>query len=92
MTTPDERMRHLVQTGAFLIELAVHRGCPVEVRMHAARLACHYPTDWDLRLIGRESTQLCSEIDPAWLAEYPRGPLTAAAAESFALLIQAGGM
>ena len=61
MTTPDERRRTLVQTGAFLKEMRGNRSLPEEVRQEAHRLLRHYPIAY---LAGHEHIAPGRKQDP----------------------------
>ena len=79
MSTPDERTRALVQTGAFLKQVLHDPALPAALRAEAGRLLRHYP---GISLIRRLALApeplpgddvLGSEIDPQWLEGYPHG-------------------
>lgn len=67
MTTPSERMRNLVQAGAFLKHVRAEESLPVQLREEANRLLRHYPTPAELQMLAKTSGMLTPEIDPAWL-------------------------
>lgn len=48
MTTPHERTRALLWTGAFLKEVALDHRLPIDLRQQAVVLARHYPTLGDV--------------------------------------------
>lgn len=79
MTTPDERTRALVQSGAFLKDLRADLTLPESIRAEAHRLLRHYPSTGDLRHIAMAIgahpwVQLLStEHDPDWLRGYRHG-------------------
>lgn len=77
MTTPDERSRALVQTGAFLAELALDARAPKRLRRTAAFLTRHYPTAAQVGSMALDCGMLEQQIDPAWSQNYAQGPLTA---------------
>jgi len=54
MTTPDERLRAIVHTREFLLDLCNSKRTPTvpdSVRAEARRLLRHYPHDRDLELV-----------------------------------------
>lgn len=77
MTTPDKRTRSLVQTGAFLVELALDPCAPKRLRRTAAFLTRHYPTADQVESMALDCGMLDRRIDPDWSRSYARGPLTA---------------
>lgn len=76
MTTPDERSRALVQTGAFLAELALDARAPMRLRRTAAWLTRHYPTASQVERMAFDCGMLDRQIDPTWSKSYAKGPLT----------------
>lgn len=82
MTMPDERTRALLQTGAFLKEVALEVRLPEEVRREAHRLLRHYPTVSQVRtmaLIDQHAAlerYLTPAFDPGWLDGYRHGAHT----------------
>lgn len=80
MTMPDERTRALLQTGAFLKELAKEPSLPAWIRREANRLLRHFPTVIEIRtmaLIDQHAAlerYLTVDIDPRWLDGYKQGP------------------
>ena len=87
MTMPAERTRNVLQTGAFLRELAASMAVPKSIREEAYRLLRHYPTVSDIEAIAQheerlqELTQsafvgpyLTSQIEPDWFRGYSLGP------------------
>lgn len=80
MSTTEERVRSVVQAGALLLEVALDKRLPVEVRRDAVRLVRHYPTVSSLSLVFGGSVISCKEavlaIDPEWTSSYAHGPLT----------------
>ena len=79
MTTPDERRRTLVQTGAFLKELRGNRALPEAVRQEAHRLLRHYPGLREIEHLAKVSqgawcgSPLAQEHNPDWLRGYVHG-------------------
>lgn len=73
MTTPTERMRNLVQAGAFLKELQANESLPEQFRIEANRLLRHYPTLVELQMVAQSCLMLQSEIDPEWVKNYRFG-------------------
>lgn len=78
MTTPDERTRSLLQTGAFLKELSSDPCVAIAVREEALRLLRHYPTVSTVSLLARlearhGSNILTPNFEPAWLEGYSFG-------------------
>jgi len=82
MTTPSERTRHLVQTGAFLKELCAHTSIPDDIQREARRLLRHYPTWSELHLLAQieaksiGSNLLSEEFDMSWIDAYHQGAHT----------------
>lgn len=80
MTTPDERRRTIVQTGAFLKELRGDDALPENVRREAHRLLRHYPSLREIDQLAKASagawggSPLGAEHDPDWLRGYAHGP------------------
>lgn len=80
MTTPSERTRNLVQTGAFLKELRFDDSLPKSIRVEALRLLRHYPTVSELVLLAQLGESELSlrlldpHIDPVWHKKYRFGP------------------
>jgi hypothetical protein len=70
MTTPTERQRSLIQTGAFLQQLANDRNLPDRVRDEARRLLRHFPRRSDLPFLADVAT--LPEPDPEQLADWMR--------------------
>lgn len=82
MTTPMERTRTLVQSGAFLLELSRDKSIPEETRVEAHRLIRHFPTIEQVQTMaaverptGFQSAMLDTTMDPTWTAHYKYGPL-----------------
>ena len=69
MTTPTERTRNLVQTGALLKEMRADESLPVILRSEADRLLRHYPTVDDLRMLASDSSMLTTVFDPNWVVQ-----------------------
>lgn len=69
MTTPNERMRNLVQAGAFLKLVRGQKSLPAQLRDEAHRLLRHYPTPAELQMLARTCDMLTPEIEPSWLIE-----------------------
>lgn len=76
MTTPVERMRNLVQAGAFLKEMRANESLPAQIRDEAARLLRHYPTVGELQMLARSCDMLAIEFDPDWIRGNPLGAHT----------------
>lgn len=76
MTTPNERMRNLVQAGALLKELRADESSPAELRNEADRLLRHYPTLVELQMLAKSCSMLANEFDPSWLRNFRFGPHT----------------
>ncbi len=71
MTTPDERIRAVMQTKAFLLELqntTKSPGVPESIRREAHRLLRHYPDAWHLDVAHRSA--------PDWWGSVPDGMKT----------------
>lgn len=75
MTTPYERQRAILQTGAFLRELANDPGYPDSLRREANRLLRHFPRRRDLQMLGSvaELPLPTDEQEAEWLRGYPHG-------------------
>lgn len=67
MTTPIERSRNLVQTGALLKEIRANELLPASLRDEAARLLRHYPTVAELQMLARNCDMLTTDFDPDWI-------------------------
>ena len=74
MTTPDERTRNLLQTGAFLKELREDKTVPEGVRQEAHRLLRHYPTVHEVRMLAELEKHttgafyLTPDIEKGWFS------------------------
>ncbi|HEL3748262.1 MULTISPECIES: BPSL0761 family protein [Stenotrophomonas] len=81
MTTPQDRTRHLVQAGAFLIELADNAGLPMDIRAEAHRLLRHYPTVSEIRMMAQLENNtaifkvplIADAFEREWVDRYTRG-------------------
>jgi len=67
MTTPAERMRNLVQAGAFLKEVRANEALPTQLREEADRLLRHYPTVVELQMLASDCSMLAAETDWDWV-------------------------
>ena len=67
MTTPTERTRNLLQTGAFLKEIRADESLPAPLRNEADRLLRHYPTRVEIQMLAEGCSMLTREFDPEWL-------------------------
>lgn len=78
MSTTEERVRSVVQAGALLLEVALDKRLPVDVRRDGARLVRHYPTVGDLSFAFGGTPFSCTSavvpIDPEWTRSYAHGP------------------
>lgn len=82
MTTPHERTRTLLWTGAFLKELSLDKRLPIDIRQQATILARHYLTVGDVRHLAimagssgfEEPLALPNEV-PGWEEGCKLGPL-----------------
>ncbi len=76
MTSPDERTRNLLQSGAFLKELRLDDTVSEEIRNEAQRLLRHYPTVFEVVQLGEleEHTTgtfyLTTDIEKGWFSSY----------------------
>lgn len=82
MTTPDERTRALLWTGALLKEVALDHRLPIDMRQQPVVLARHYPTLGDVHHIaimsaasGFDEPLARPDEIPAWEDGCSRGPL-----------------
>lgn len=79
MTTPSERARWLVWSGAFSVELNKDQTLPLSIRRTAAVIARHFPTTLVIKRMASApfpDVEMGSSAELAdWLKEYPRGPL-----------------
>jgi hypothetical protein len=75
MTTPAERQRALLQTGAFLKQLAADPRLPEPTRIEARRLLRHFPRRSDLWLLGSvaDLPPPDAEDEADWLRGYTHG-------------------
>lgn len=87
MTTANETIRHLVQAGAFLADLALNEDLPMEVRREASRLVRHYPTLSTARLLAYQMGIKDEVPQSSWLDGYGHGALTDSLADRVSRLI-----
>lgn len=75
MTTSTERQRSLIQSGAFLKQLAADASLPDRVREEARRLLRHFPRRCDLPLLADTAAlpQPGPEELADWLRNYTQG-------------------
>lgn len=75
MTTPIERQRVLIQTGAFLWQLAADTSLPDGVRTEARRLLRHFPTQSDFPFLAAvaDLPPPGAEERANWLRGYTQG-------------------
>jgi hypothetical protein len=75
MSTPAERQRTLVQTGAFLKQLAADADLPGSVRAEASRLLRHFPRRSDLPFLAAVAAlpPPSAEDQADWLRGYTQG-------------------
>lgn len=75
MSTPTERQRTLLQTGAFLKDLAADAELPSSVRTEARRLLRHFPRRSDLPFLAAVAAlpPPSAEDQAEWLRGYTRG-------------------
>ncbi|MHC6218427.1 BPSL0761 family protein [Stenotrophomonas acidaminiphila] len=87
MTTATESIRHLIQTGAFLVDLALNDELPGSVRREASRLVRHYPTLSMVRLLAYQMGVKEEIPQSSWLEGYKHGPLTESLSDKVSRLI-----
>lgn len=82
MTMPDERTRALLWAGGFLIELALDKRLPLDVRRQAVVIARHFPTIEQVSSLAllRDSSGLGIQLalpseDSSWAEGCRLGPL-----------------
>lgn len=75
MTTSTERQRTLLQTGAFLKDLAADTELPSRVRAEARRLLRHFPRRSDLPFLAAMASlpPPSAEDEMDWLRGYTQG-------------------
>lgn len=75
MSTPTERQRTLLQTGAFLNQLAADADLPSSVRAEARRLLRHFPRRSDLPFLAAVAAlpPPGAEEQEDWLRGYTQG-------------------
>lgn len=60
MTMPNERLRSVIQTQEFLVELGRNSDLPESIRNEARRLLRHYPSAQQMRQVGRGEERLAA--------------------------------
>ena len=64
MTLPHERIRAVIYTRRFLVELLQTKGISREIKDRAKSLLKHYPMDIDMRLAGNNSVFAIFDEEP----------------------------